>query len=418
MLKPYSKRQLRVYRNRIAPFKKDQLSSNTKRMIFDWVYHPRFDILIFILVFISIIMLVIELTHPDNHHAAGWMGKIAGKDTNPLLLKIDIVITMLFACEYLIKFWISPNKWKYFKQNFIELLALLPVLRIFRMIRILRIARLYRLIRMNTILDQNLNFNEDDTTDMVTVVMYLFFSIIFGTVGIMIFERGENEGFQHLSDGLWWCIVTITTVGYGDISPVTIPGKIVAVCIMFIGLAFYASLTGVISQTLIVRSRREKRIKMEESMFTQHIIVCGWNHHAQAICKQIIKDEEQFVLVLSTQKIEVNASAQIFFKLLDPTQKQYLEEAKLDQAQAVVLLSDEQLHNPTDRDARNILIAMNILSIRNNIPIIFQLQDENNREHVQQLGIQNILQISKIAGAEVQKMLPEHSGFDLEDVKK
>ena len=407
MLSSYSKRQLRLYRSRIVPFTKSELSSRTKKTLFEWVYHPRFDIIIFGLVLVSILILIFELTHPDSYHAAGWMGKIAGKDTNPLLLQIDIFITILFACEYLLKFWISPKKWKYFVRNFIELIALLPVLRIFRMIRILRIARLYRIIRMNTIVDQSLSFKEDETTDMVTVIMYLFFSIVFGTVGIMIFERGVNDGFQDLSDGLWWCIVTITTVGYGDISPVTIPGKLVAICIMFIGLAFYASLTGVISQTLIVRSRREKRRRMEENMFTKHIIICGWNHHAQVICQQVLEDEEQLVLVLSTKEQESTKPAQLFFKCLDPTQKKSLEEAKIEHAHAVVLLSDEQLPNPTDRDARNILIAMNVLSIRDNIPIVFQLEDENNREHVQQLGIHNILQISKIAGTEVQKMLPE-----------
>ena len=396
-----------MYRSNTLPFQKEDLTSPLKKLIFEWVYHPRFDIGVFVLVFISIIMLVIELTHPDNHHAAGWMGKIAGKDTNPLMLQLDIVVTILFACEYLIKFWISPYKWRYFKSNFIELLALLPVLRIFRMIRILRISRLYRLIRMNTIIDQNMNFNEDETTDMVTVLMYLFFSIIFGTVGIMIFERGENEGFQHLTDGLWWCIVTITTVGYGDISPVTIPGKIVAVCIMFIGLAFYASLTGVISETLITRSRRVKNQRMEENMFMQHIIVCGWNHHAGVICQQVLQNEEQFILVLSEKKDESTDSTQLLFKDVNPSSKQSLINAKIEHAHAIVLLSDEQLQNPSDRDARNVLIAMNALSIRKDIPIIFQLEEESNRELVEQLGIQKILHISKLAGVEIQKMLPE-----------
>lgn len=335
------------------------------------------------------------------------MGKIAGKDTDPLLLQVDIVITVLFACEYLLKFWISPQKWNFFTRNFIELLALLPVLRIFRMIRILRVARLYRLIRMNNIVEQNLHFQEDETTDMVTVLMYLFFSIVFGTVGIMIFERGENDGFQHLSDGLWWCIVTITTVGYGDISPITIPGKIVAVCIMFIGLAFYASLTGVISEALIMRSRKEKNKKMEENMFMQHIVVCGWNHHARAICQQVLQDKEQFILVLSNANESTPKSAQLVFKNDNPSHKKSLIEAKIEQAHALVLLADEGLQSPSDRDARNVLIAMNALSIRSDVPIIFQLEEENNRTHVEQLGIQKILQISKLAGVEVQKMIPD-----------
>lgn len=369
------------------------------------MYHPRFDIFIFVMVFISIIMLVIELTHPNNNHAAGWMGDVAGKETNPIFLQVDIFLTLIFTLEYVIKFWIAPKKWQYFSKHFIELLALLPVLRIFRMIRILRILRLLRLIRLNTLVDQKIGLDNHQTSDMVTVLMYLFFSIIFGTVGIMIFERGENDGFQTLMDGLWWCIVTITTVGYGDISPITVPGKIVAICIMFIGLAFYASLTGVISEALIMQSRREKKLRMEENMFRQHIIVCGWNQHANVICQQILNDEDQLILVLSSREQDIQRTERIYIKNLDPTQGTSLQECKIMFASAIILLSDERLEDPFDRDARNILIAMNAKAIRPDIPIIFQLEQEENNHHVQQLGINRIVHVSKLAGIELQKLL-------------
>ena len=85
------------------------------------------------------------------------------------------------------------------------------------------------------------------------MITYLFLSVLFGTVGIMVFEKGVNESFVSIGDGLWWCIVTITTVGYGDMFPITVGGKIVAVSIMFVGLSFYALLTGTISTVLIER---------------------------------------------------------------------------------------------------------------------------------------------------------------------
>jgi Trk K+ transport system NAD-binding subunit len=174
---------------------------------------------------------------------------------------------------------------------------------------------------------------------------------------------------------------------------------------MFIGLAFYASLTGVISEALITRSRREKQQRMEENIFTQHIIVCGWNQHAQMIAQQVIQDDHQLILVLASEDLDVYKMKQVFFKNLDPTQKSSLQEGRIMQAAALVLLSDGRLENPVDRDARNMLIALNAQSLRPDIPIIFQLEKEENTHHVHRLGIEKILHLSKIAGIELRNML-------------
>ena len=67
------------------------------------------------------------------------------------------------------------------------------------------------------------------------------------TVGILSLERGENEQSQHIGDGLWWTVVTLTTVGYGDKFPVTVGGKMLAIFLMFTGLSFFALITSFIS---------------------------------------------------------------------------------------------------------------------------------------------------------------------------
>lgn len=396
-MKNYTQRSLRQYRSSSVGFHEEEISNPLKHKLFIWLYHPRFDIVMLCCVLISIIILIAELSNPDENHSGSWIGSVMGKETNPLLLQLDILFTVIFAIEYLIKFWIHPYKWSYFRSNIIELFALFPILRVFRMMRILRIVRLIRLIRINRIIEQNISFEDDQTTDMVTVLMYLFFSIVFGTIGIIIFERGNNEAFAHISDGLWWCIVTITTVGYGDKFPVTLYGKIVASCIMFIGLAFYASLTGVISQTLINKAREKKKKRMEENMFAQHIIICGWNTHAPSISEQILKDEEQLILAISPSEVQNFSHPRLMAKIQDPTHRESLQEAKIEQAKMLLLLSQENLVQGSDCDGRNLLIAMNARMLNPEITIIMEVQNKQNILHAENVGIDKTFHVSELA---------------------
>jgi len=404
-MKRYSPKALNQYRGASVSYSIDEIKTPLKKRLFELLYHPTSDIILFVMVMGSTGLLIMELNHPDTQHSAGWVASVAGKKTNPTWLILDIITTVFFAIEYFGKMWVSPYRALYFRNHLIELLALFPILRIFRMVRIIRALRLLRLVRLNQIIDNNISDQDDETSDLITVLMYLFFSIVFGTVGIMLFEKGNNDGFVHITDGLWWCIVTITTVGYGDISPITLPGKLVAGCIMFIGLAFYASLTGVVSETLVNKARRKKRKRMREQIFSQHVVICGWNQHAQSICETILKKEESLIVSINSHEKTYPSHSRFFRVHGDPCDVTFLEEAKIAKANHVIILADEQLASPQDQDARSILTAMNVTQYVVPQKVIFELKQVENRVHIQKMGIENILHLTTFLRSHIEDIV-------------
>ena len=103
---------------------------------------------------------------------------------------------------------------------------------------------------------------------------------------IAIFEPGLS-----LASGVWWSIVTLTTVGYGDISPSTTGGRILAVIIIFFGIGLLGMLSASLA-TLLIRKRMKEDKGMCASTVDNHIIICEWNHRTRAIIKELRADTQ------------------------------------------------------------------------------------------------------------------------------
>lgn len=148
----------------------------------------------------------------------------------------------LFVFDYLIRFFLSKNKWEFVKNHPVELLALIPVDQLFRTLRLVRLIRLIRLIlvlkRNNSILDLLFEKYRLDKI-FVTVIALLFLSAIPMT--------WIEPGFDSYGDALWWTVVTTTTVGYGDLYPETDAGRIIASVLMFVGIGLIGVVTGTVA---------------------------------------------------------------------------------------------------------------------------------------------------------------------------
>jgi voltage-gated potassium channel len=151
----------------------------------------------------------------------------------------------------------------------VDLLAIIPSylsifflgaqsLLVLRALRLLRIFRIFKLTHFLTEI-QFLKVAIQGSLKKISIFLLLVLSlvIILGSVMYLV-EDGEN-GFHNIPESIYWAIVTITTVGYGDISPVTPLGKFIASCIMFIGYGIIAVPTGIVTteMALAVRSRKE-----------------------------------------------------------------------------------------------------------------------------------------------------------------
>ena len=207
-----------------------------------------FDIFIQFLIVLSLISFSIE-TLPD-----------LSENIKRLLKITEAIVVVIFTVEYLLRLFIADKKLKFVFSFYglIDLFAILPFyvakgidLRSIRIFRLFRLVRAFKIFRYSTAIQRFkiafLEVKEELTLFLVATGFLLFIT----SVGIYYFENSaQPEQFKSVFHCLWWAIVTLTTVGYGDVYPVTVGGKIFTSFIVIIGLGIIAVPTGLVASAL------------------------------------------------------------------------------------------------------------------------------------------------------------------------
>lgn len=180
--------------------------------------------------------------------------------TRTILQSIEWFSVIVFSLEYLLRIYVADSKPKFIFSFFgiIDLLAILPFylsfgvdLRSLRALRFLRLFRILKLVRYNKAMN---HFTSAIKSAKEEILLFIFITLIliyFSAVGIYYFEnQAQPEHFSSIFDSLWWAIITLTTVGYGDVYPITVGGKVFTFFILMIGLGIVAIPTGIISSAL------------------------------------------------------------------------------------------------------------------------------------------------------------------------
>ena len=381
-----------------------------RRRVLEFIYSPKSELVIATLIILSVLTLTFEVSMLDERSIIDGQDNPAGT-LGWFFFTFDVSLSFIFLVEYLVKLWIAPRKWYFVRTNLVDFFALLPILRVFRIgqiLRPLRLLRLLRLIRVSTILQQRVrgasNSRDRQNAETLIVISYLIFSLVFGSVGVLVFEKGYNPDFNGLGDGMWWCVVTLTTVGYGDISPTTTGGKLVATVIMFIGLSFYALLTGILSSVIIERSKEFSiTTSMKISNLTDHIIVCGWNETGRRLVLDLIESGQhpKVLVVHPNRDIPRINSPRLYYLFEDPTTAIGLELARVEHATVAVVLSNTQGDGRSvqDIDARTILTVLAIERTNPEIHTIAELQNSENVFHMRNTGCDEIIVSGSYTGA-------------------
>lgn len=232
-----------------------------------------FDLVLLVLIILSVLTLVMESVEPlRQQHIA-------------IFTALEWGFTITFTLEYLARLWVVRNRIKYATSFFgiVDLLSLLPtyisllvpgtqylmVLRILRLMRMFRILKMAEHLGEASLLLNALGASRRKITVFFTTVLTVVF--VEGTV-MYVIEQNANPDFSNIPQSIYWAIVTITTVGYGDVAPVTVPGKIMASVIMMTGFAIIAVPTGIVTYE-IGREMRGSRIR-------RRCDECGWTEHA------------------------------------------------------------------------------------------------------------------------------------------
>jgi voltage-gated potassium channel len=217
-----------------------------------------FDIALILLILASVAVVLLD-SIPEYHEKFGER-----------FLQIEWAFTIIFTVEYVLRLWCSPNRKRYALSGFgiVDLLAILPsylalvipgansllVVRLIRILRIFRVLRLLQFLSEANVLARSLRNSRRKIFVFFSLMLVLM--TVFGCLMYVI--EGPVHGFRTIPESIYWAIVTITTVGYGDVVPHTPLGRSIAAAGMLIGYAIIAVPTGIITAELAHEIGREK----------------------------------------------------------------------------------------------------------------------------------------------------------------
>ncbi len=242
-----------------------------------------FDIALLVLIFISIALVMLE--------SVEWIGK----KYEDIFWVLEWILTIVFTIEYGVRLYVVRRPLKYMTSFFgvVDLLALLPsyislilagshyflVVRALRLLRIFRVFKLGRYLGESQILIRALQASRVKITVFLIAVINAV--VVIGAIMYLV-EGNANSGFDSIPRSIYWAIVTITTVGYGDIAPATTLGQFLAAVLMILGYAILAVPTGIVSAELVqVNEDMNEELKEEIHEIThtlEHMNESGHTH--------------------------------------------------------------------------------------------------------------------------------------------
>jgi voltage-gated potassium channel len=215
-----------------------------------------FDLALLILIILGVLTVLLDSVR-NIHDAYG-----------PYLEAGEWIVTGLFTVEYAARLACAPSAWRYATSFFgiVDLLAILPVYlgvffgitHTFTLVRTLRLLRVFRILKLTQFLGEAtvLKLALRASLPKITVFLFTVLTAVI-LVGAMMYQiESEQNGFTSIPTAMYWAIVTVTTVGYGDISPHTVLGRFIASILMVLGYGIIAVPTGIFSFELARTSSR------------------------------------------------------------------------------------------------------------------------------------------------------------------
>ena len=220
-----------------------------------WLFKDYYDTTIIILALISVVLVLLGFA------------EMIDLDSPPYSI-IDLLLWCVFVVDYGWRFFLSKGKWRFIIENIFDLLAILPlnaIFTVFRLGRIFRLARLTKLLKLTRLLriiglTGKLERKISRFLRTNGLIYILYVNIFIVLVGSSILSVVEEKSF---SDSLWWALVTVTTVGYGDIVPVSLFGKWIAVLLMLVGIGTIGMLTSALTN-FFVKDNPDEQIKLDK----------------------------------------------------------------------------------------------------------------------------------------------------------
>jgi voltage-gated potassium channel len=221
-----------------------------------------------------------------------------------------------------------------------------------------------------------------------------------GAVAVYFVER-SSVGVGHintLGEAFWWLIVTVATVGYGDFTPVTTTGRIIASVLIVIGFSLIPFVAAQGSSYLVTRRLREER-GLEKIKDKEHTVICGWNEHIDTILEGIAARQERPEIVLvNSLASERMDEALLRYRSIKPrfvhgdfTSEAILELANVKQAATVIILTDAAQGEITGADERAVLGTLAVKTMNPRARVCVEVREPKSAPHVRRAGASEVI---------------------------
>ena len=381
----------------------------------NYPYKRYFDLFMISLIFISVGVLVREVKHHLNDF---WV------------ILNNIIISFLFLIEYLLRLWVHSSvskiivneyeddmllsrdfrakeafkkvlhvKMKYITsfQAIVDLLAVMPFFHEVRLLRLFILFRVFKLFRYSRRFNSFVSVLRSKKFEFVTLFTFAFIVIFVSSVLIYIMEANDpNSQVNTIFDAFYWSIVTISSVGYGDITPATHGGRIVAVVVITSGIAVLAFTT-----SLIVSAFNEKLSEIVENKAIEDIyklrdyyLVCGINDLSFSLIATLKQMHKKVILLDKNETAVAKARERGFHAFaMDPSDVDTYDSLTIDiekSVHSVILLHES--------DVDNVSTALSIRSISQGVRMISIVEYGENRKKLKLAGIDEIVYTQELLG--------------------
>lgn len=222
-----------------------------------------------------------------------------------------------------------------------------------------------------------------------------------GGVGVRFLEvRTAGPEIRSVPEALWWAIVTMTTVGYGDYTPQGPLSRVLAVLIMFAGISLMAVLSGTVASRLVAR-----RLRANQGLMTfkvkDHVIICGWHHKIESLLNALLsvgdtKGEYQIILINEEHEDKMQSLKNQFgysrIKYIrgEFTRETTLRQAQLEHARAAIILPTESPTSGTS-DEKTILASLTIKNMNPKVQVVAYVHDKSAIAHVKRANADEVV---------------------------
>jgi len=226
--------------------------------------------------------------------------------------------------------------------------------------------------------------------------------IFLGAFIMFLLERDVNPNIHSYWDAVYMIIITLATVGYGDVTPVTGGGRVTIIIILLFGVVTLSAFITMLATRRAKKVRRRYAGLQEKINVKDHIVVCGWNPRGKYVIDRLkdeLTGERTRIVLLCDLEDNPTDDESIFFLRGDPVSEAALQRVNVAEARAVILLADESKGRcGADADARTVLAALTIRGISPDVKMTAEVLEPENVHHVELAGAGEILDTNSFLG--------------------